>query len=79
MVNCRRIVNKMDELAGLVESLKADIVFGTESWLNPSITDSEVFPCNYTAYRNDRPGHGGGVFLLVHSSLSSSMLSIGHE
>lgn len=79
MVNCRSIVNKIDEFAGLVESLKADIVFGTESWLNPSITDSEVFPCNYTAYRNDRPGHGGGVFLLVHSSLSSSMLNIGHD
>lgn len=38
-----------------------------------------MFPNNYTAYHNDRSSIGGGVFLLVHSSLSSAMLNISHD
>lgn len=78
-MNCRSVINKIDEFAGLLDTVKADVVFGTESWLNPSISDHEVFPNNYTAYRKDRPNHGGGVFLLVHSSLSSANLDIGND
>ncbi|XP_077486724.1 uncharacterized protein LOC144098031, partial [Amblyomma americanum] len=65
IVNCRSIVNKVDEFASLLESVKADIVFGTESWLDASIRDSEVFPKEFIAYRKDRSRFGGGVFLLV--------------
>lgn len=74
VVNCRSVVNKTAELSGLIESVDADIVLGTESWLKPSIADSEVFPENYVVYRKDRPTAGGGVFLLVHSSLQSSAI-----
>lgn len=79
MINCRSIINKTDEFAGLLESVKADIVFGTESWLNPSIADNEVFPKEFIAYRKDRPSLGGGVFLLIHSSLKSSRLNIDQD
>lgn len=71
--------NKADELAALIESVKADIVFGTESWLNPSISDSEVFPENFIVYRKDRLSRGGGVFLLVRSDLRSSVLDVSHD
>lgn len=47
--------------------------------MNPSIRDSEVFPDDFIAYRKDRPSLGGGVFVLVHCSLRSSALDIGHE
>ena len=41
-------------------------MIGSESWLNPSISSSEVFPGNYISYRNDRSNkEGGGVFLLI--------------
>lgn len=72
-------MNKIDEFAGLIESTKAEIVFGTESWLIPSINNSEVFPSHFNVYRKDRARTGGGVFLLVHSSLRSSELDIGHD
>ena len=56
----------------LTESTQADIVIGYESWLNPSISSSEVFPGNYISCRNDRnDGKGGGVFLLVSNKYES--------
>lgn len=54
-------------------------MFGTESWLDASISDSEVFPKGFVSYRKDRSRLGGGVFLLVHSSLRSSPLELGHD
>lgn len=63
-------------MAGLIESVKADVVIGTESWLHRDISDCEVFPSDFVAYRKDRPSHGGGVFLLVRSSLKSAALDI---
>ena len=56
-----------------LESVKPDVVFGTESWLDGNILNSEVFPENFTAYRKDRVNNPhGGVFLLVDSSIISS-------
>ncbi|XP_040072988.1 uncharacterized protein LOC115309328, partial [Ixodes scapularis] len=43
------------------------IVMGTESWLDDTVSDTEVFPPGFTVYRKDRHRHGGGVFLLVSS------------
>ena len=55
----------------MIESTQADIVIGSESWLDPSISSSEVFPPNFTSFRNDRSGKGGGVFLLVSNKYDS--------
>lgn len=46
--------------------------------MRPDIADSEVFPRDYSVYRKDRTRLGGGVFLLIHSSLNSSLLDLGH-
>lgn len=52
------------------------MVLGTESWLDNTIMDSEIFPSTYTTYRKDRSVHGGGVFVLIHNSLSSLSVNI---
>ena len=80
-INCRSIKDKRAEFEAALHYLKPDIVCGTESWLkgtkpgkNPTkdgIKSSEIFPPNYTAYRNDRGTLGGGVFVLVEKSLTS--------
>ena len=58
----------------MLESSNPDIVFGTESWLNPGIPNSEVFPKNYTAYRRDRPGDShGGASILINDKIISSV------
>lgn len=71
LINCRSVKNKTDELTGLVSSFGPDIVIGSESWLDESISSSEVFPAEYVAYRKDRNTHGGGVFVLVKHTLPS--------
>ena len=68
MLNCQSVKSngKPAQLRNMISSLQADVVIGNESWLNPSIKSSEVFPDGFNSYRRDRPGgRGGGVFLLV--------------
>ena len=63
---------KPAQLQTLIQSTNADIVIGSESWLNPDISSSEVFPPDFTCYRNDRSrSKGGGVFLLVSNHFDS--------
>ena len=78
-VNFRSINDKTSKFTAAVNYIKTDIICGTESWLkgekpgkNPmkdAIKSSEIFPNNYTAYRNDRGTLGGGVFVLVHNDI----------
>lgn len=76
LLNCRSIKNKRDEFSALVETVKPSVILGTESWLDPDIGDHEVFPTGYTCYRKDRNGHGGGVFILIDSSIRSSQIDV---
>ena len=46
----------------MVDSVKPDIIVGTESWLRPDIMNSEIFPSNYTVYRRDKDT-SGAVYL----------------
>ena len=54
ITNCCGVLNKQAELEGSLYSQKLDILLGTESHLDDSIFDSEVFPANYSIYRKDR-------------------------
>ena len=58
----------------MIESTQADIVIGTESWLDDSIKSSEIFPSNFRSYRRDcsTGARGGGVFLLVSDKFQSN-------
>ena len=78
-LNAHSIRNKTSEFNALLDYCKPDIVCCTETWLdgkkpgeNPTtdwVKDSEVFPTNYKAFRNDRNLDGGGVFILIEKSL----------
>ena len=56
----------------MVDSVKPDIIVGTESWLRPDIINSEIFPSNYKVYRRDRDTSGGGVFIAVTDEILST-------
>ena len=43
-INCQSVSNKREEFEHLLDSTKADIILGTESWLSKDIKDHEVFP-----------------------------------
>ena len=53
-------------MENLIDSTNPDIVIATETWLDPTITNNQVFPPNYTVWRKDRENSkGGGVLIAV--------------
>ena len=54
-----------------METEDPDIVVGTESWLNTTITNGEIFPSKYQVFRKDRDGTDshGGVFQAIKNTL----------
>jgi len=74
VVNCCAIINKHLEIQDLLLSQNMDILLCTETHLEDSISDSEVFLPNYSIYRKDRNRQGGGVSIAIRSDLPSCQL-----
>ena len=73
IVNCHSIVEKRPQLENILESTQADIVLGTESWLNSQHLSTAIFPKGFKVYRKDRVNRaGGGVFIMVSEKFISS-------
>ena len=74
IINARSVRGKVDQLHCEIELTDPDIVAITETWLDPTVLSSELFPPNFTVYRRDRPSTtmGGGVLLAVNNRLLSS-------
>ena len=45
---------KRAEIPDLLHLLKPDVILGTETWLDPSMSNSEILPILYNVYRKDR-------------------------
>jgi hypothetical protein len=65
-INFQSIKNKKTELDILLDTTKPDVIIGTETWLDPTISSYEYFPQDqFTVYKTDRPpnkqgqSHGG--------------------
>ncbi|CAC5393074.1 unnamed protein product [Mytilus coruscus] len=56
----------------MLDSTKPDSIFGTETWIDSSIKDSQIFPQGYNKYRDDRNLNGRGVIVAVRDNLISS-------
>ena len=67
LLNTNSIFGQSAELHHLLDYMKADAVFISESKLNSELSTSEVIPDNlgYTVYCKDRNRHGGGVMILI--------------
>ena len=68
---------KFDELRILCETHKPGIVCIVESWLSDDIDDMELTISSYQALRLDRNGHGGGILVYIHNSLTYNVISKG--
>ena len=65
--------NKLTELHQLLSTDPAIVVI-TETWLNPSITDTLLTDCyNYSVYRKDRSDGYGGVCIFVNNNMLNSV------
>jgi hypothetical protein len=73
-VNCQSIKNKKHQIQNPAYSTKPDVIIATETWLDPTITNSQIFPPNYNIYRKDRTGNkiGGGVLIPINDKYLSS-------
>ena len=74
LVYRRLVKGKVAEFTSAIEYINPDSIIGTESWLDSSITNAEVFPPNYNIYRKDRNALGGGVFVAIKSEYISSSI-----
>ena len=52
--NCRSLTPKLDALRVQAAASSPDIIALTETWLDPSISSSEIFIPGYTSIRRDR-------------------------
>jgi hypothetical protein len=64
-LNVRSLISKLDEVRLLAVNTRAACICITESWLDDSISDSEVSIDNYVIQRKDRDRQGGGVCIYV--------------
>ena len=60
-LNARSIVNKERELRSCLSINDYDLIAITETWLDPTINSSEIFPTSFEVFRKDRSRNGGGV------------------
>ena len=47
-----------------------DLVAVTETWLDSTICDGEIFPSSYQVIRKDRSRNGGGILLACNDHLN---------
>ena len=79
--NARSIVNKLDLLELEMSQRNYDLIVLTETHLDHSILDSEIFPSHYTVFRKDRTTsgrHGGGVLIAFRDCIPPT-LRITHQ
>ncbi len=76
LINCQSIRNKAADIEVLYSLHKPDFICGTESWLNSSIKNGEIFPTSFNVFRKDRETSniGGGVFQISNEDLITSQL-----
>ena len=75
-LNFQSIKNKKAETLNIIDSYNPEIIIGTETWLNDSVHNSEIFPPNYNIYRRDRRDGFGGVLIAVKADIVSDHLDV---
>ena len=74
-INFQSLCGKKAESIEMIDRLKPDIIIGTETWLKPEVSDSELFTPQYQVYRQDRrKGSHGGVIIAVKTNLHSTVV-----
>lgn len=70
VINFQGIRGKFADIVCCIDLHKPDIIVGTESHIDSSVKDSELFPPDYQVIRKDRDfGPKGGVLIAVKNDL----------
>ena len=76
VLNCQSVFSKKASFVNFISDHSPNIIAGCESWLSPSVSNSEIFPPGYTAYRKDRSDGYGGVFVACQNGIVSAKLNL---
>ena len=76
-LNARSLIRHFDHVACLVSSVHPEVLALSETWLDSSVGDGELYLPGYTLYRCDRSWCGGGVPVHYADHLSCALLSCG--
>ena len=73
-INFQSVCAKKEEFWWLIDAAKPDVIIGSETWLKPDISDSEIFPPGYHVCIKDRVDGYGGVLSGISTNLSSNKI-----
>lgn len=68
-LNVRSLFSKLDEIRLMMCNSKVGIVCFSETWLDASISDTEIEIENYVVLRKDRNRSGGGVCVYIRADI----------
>ena len=74
-LNARSLLPKISELKLITARSKAAVISITESWLDSSVTNTEIDIEGYNVIRKDRNRNGGGVCVYIRDDLAFSARS----
>lgn len=69
--NCNSLTGKINLIQSNMEAYCPDIVALTETKINDSYDDNELFGDKYTVWRHDGNNYGGGVLIALKGNQSS--------
>ena len=74
-VNARSLFRHFDDLTFLASAERPHIIAISETWLDSSVSNNEIYLAGYNLFRFDRNCSGGGVAVHCSDHLSCSLLS----
>ena len=78
-LNIRSLLPKMSEVRIIAQRTKAAVIAMSETWLDPSIQDSEVDIEGYSVIRKDRNRKGGGVCIYINNKFAFARHEVNTE
>ena len=75
-LNINSIQNKFEELKSTIKTIRAHIMFVSETKIDASYPNAQFSIPGYSLYRNDRKKGGGGIMALISTSLSKKRLKL---
>ena len=73
-VNARSLLRHFDDLTSLVSSERPHIIAISETWLDSSVSNNEIYLAGYNLFRFDRNRSGGGIAVYCSDHLPCSLL-----
>lgn len=73
-LNVRTLVDKIDEMRGFCETHRPHVLSLNETWLDSSISDSEIQLTGYLLVRRDQTRRNGGVLIYLSSNLDYKVI-----